>query len=295
MTTAKHRRLLGAAIVALLVVQGAVAFNATAQSVETTQVPVTSWVVRGTTAVDGLGSYLVPANVPTAAAGQATENRWSYTHVFGFVGNAAPFGTISLDTDGTERFASMQVNSGSGSPVVERLEYDWAANKAYFTLVTFLPGNVLAGFVYDVAANAWSFIGTVRVQAVWGRLSAQSVTGTVWYGAPQSSCEAYPYTDHFRFAPFGFVAGEANFRESIALANNVLEGDCTASVANEPNPTESWRHYRAGSQTGPTPSSSSTSSTSSSTSTSTSSTSSSTTSSTSTSTTSTLLPGVTLP
>jgi hypothetical protein len=238
MTSAKHRRLLGAAIVALLVVQGAVAFNATAQSVETTEVPITSWAVNGTTAVDGLGSYLVPANVPTPAAGQASENRWSYTHVFRFVGNAAPFGAISLDTDGTQRFASLQVNSGSGAPVVERFEYAWGADKAYFTLVTFLPGNVLAGFVYDVAADAWSFIGTVRVQAAWGRLSPQSITGTLWYGAPQNSCAAYPYTDHFRFAPFGFVAGEANFRTSTALGNAVLDGDCPASVENEPNPTE---------------------------------------------------------
>lgn len=252
MANAKNRRLLGAAIAVLLAIQAAIALQASAQTTKTTQVPATIWNLPGVSAVDALASYVVPATVPAPAPGQATENKWSMAQVFRFTGDAAPFGVISLDTDGTKKYATFQVNSGSDVVGAPRFEYDWGANKAYLTLVTFLPGNVLAGFVYDNAAAAWSFIGTVRVPSAWGRLSPQTSSALIWYGGALQDCAQYPAAEYFRFAPFGFVAGEPNFRTSAAAGNTVIPGDCLASVANEPEPTDGWRHYKAGSVAGPT-------------------------------------------
>ena len=262
MNTTRHRRVLGVAIAALLVLQGVVAMSATAQDPKSMQVPATVWNVSGVSGLDAIGSFVAAPSIPTPAAGQAAENKWSFVHVFRFVGASSPFGIISLDTDGADKLATLQVNSGSQVVGIERYPFDWAADRLYFPVVTFLPGNVLAGFVYDVDADAWTFVGTVRVPAAWGRLSPQSTTGIYWYGAAQDDCAAYPAADAYNYAPIGFVDGEADFRTSTAVANGVQPGDCTATVTNEPDPAETWRHYRAGSAAGPTTTTSSPSTTS---------------------------------
>ena len=250
MKAARQRRLLALAIVALLG-QGLVAMSATAQDPQTPQVPATVWNVDGAAGLEAIGSYVAAPSVPEPLAGQASENKWSFVHSFRFAGASSPFGIISLDTDGTDRLATLQVSNGTESIGIERFPFAWEANKLYFPLVTFLPGNVLAGFVYDVDAQAWTFVGTVRVPTSWGRLSPQSTTAALWYGAAQDDCAAYPAADHFRYAPLGLVAGESTFRTSSASGNIVQPGDCPATVTNEPAPAETWRHYVTGSASGP--------------------------------------------
>jgi hypothetical protein len=252
MDGAQQRRALGLAIAVLLAVQAAVAMSATAQDPKTVQVPATVWNVSGASSLDAIGSFVAAPSVPAPAAGQATENKWSFMHTFRFVGAADPFGVISLDTDGTDKFATLQLNSGSATVAIERYPFDWGANKFYFPMVMFLPGNALAGFVYDLDAQAWTFVGTVRVPAGWGRISPQSTTALLWYGAAQDDCAAYPAADHFRYAPLGLASGESSLRTSTPVGNVVQPGDCTATVTDEPAPAEAWRHYQAGSATGPT-------------------------------------------
>jgi hypothetical protein len=137
-------------MVLLAGVASAIAVGSAAETTKVQQIAVTTWQTPGAAALDGIGSIVAAASVPTPAGGQATENRRSYAHEFNFVGNASAFGTISLDTDGNQRFATIAVNDGTKVVDSARYPSDWGAGKLYLPLATFVPGNVIAA-----ASSAW--------------------------------------------------------------------------------------------------------------------------------------------
>jgi hypothetical protein len=288
MNTLRQQRVLGIGVAALLVVQALVAISAGAADPKTQAIPVTLWNVPGVASVDAIGSLVASVNVPTPAAGQSTENKWAAGMVFRFVGDTAPFGVISLDTDGTQKFASLALNSGSAVVDTERFPFDWQAGRYYFPLVVILPGSAVAGFVYDFDAAAWTFVGSVRAQSAWGELSPASATLLLWYGSQLDDCALYSRADHFRYAPYGIKAG--NTITSTAGGDGVVPGDCPATVT--PGPDPNFRRYQGGSATGPVASTTTTSASSTTTTTEGSTT---TTSSTTTTVISTTLPSITLP
>ena len=246
MSAAKQRRVLGVVIAGLLAVQ-LMMVNANAQDPKTQAIPVSLWNAPGVTGgVDGIGSLFAGVNVPAPAAGQ-TENQWAAGLVFRFTGDPDPFGVISLDTDGSSRFATLSLNDGEAVVETERFAFDWDQDKFYFPMVVMLPGNAVAGFVYDFDATAWTFVGTIRADSAWGELSQASATLLLWYGELQEDCALYPRADHFRYAPYAFDGGATI--TSTHGGDAVVPGDCPATVTEASDPN--FRRYEAGSETGP--------------------------------------------
>jgi hypothetical protein len=286
LSTVRKRRVLGTAIAGLFAVQAVVAIGADAQDPKTQAVPVSLWNAPGVSGgVDGIGALFAGVNVPAAAGGQ-TENKWAAGLVFRFTGDPDPFGLISLDTDGDQTFASLSLNDGETIVDTQRFAFDWQRDRFYLPIVVMLPGNAVAGFVYDYNAAAWTFVGAVRAQSAWGELSPASATTLLWYGDPAEDCALYPQADHYRYAPYAFEGGQVI--TSTLTGEGVLPGDCEATVtaASDPN----FRRYQAGSATGPV-ASTTTSTTTQDTTTTTTEATTTTTSTTST----TLLPDITLP
>ena len=290
MTRARHRRLLGIGIATLLLAQAAIGSTVTAQDAEVQETPLTIWGANAPSGLDGIGSFFVAAVRPEAKPGQEADHKWRHGLLFKFVGSATPYGILSLDTDGPDRFASITLDKGSGNVVQQRVPYDWTAGQFYFLLAVPVAGNAVVGFVLDLNDEVWTQIGSVTGEASFGKLSPASATLLQWYGDNQPDCLRYPRADAFLSAPFGIVSGDSEPRVGVPALNFVTEADCQATVTDEPDPVL-FRRYTAGSSTAPAP----TTSTSSSTSASTSSSSTSSSTSTSTSTTSaTLLPPITL-
>ena len=248
----RQRLTLGVVIAGLVVVQAIVVNNAGAQDPKSQRIPVTLWTAAGITGtgVDGVGSLMAPVTVPAPAAGQSTENKWAYALLFRFVGSTAPFGVVSLDTDGNQKFATLSINNGAAEPVVEteRFTFNWQKDRFYLPMVVMLPGNAVAAFVYDYTNAAWTFVGVIRTQVAWGELSPASATLPIWYGSELEDCALYSRADFFAYAPYAFDAGATI--TSASGGDFVTEGDCPASVtpASDPN----FRRYEAGSATAPT-------------------------------------------
>lgn len=207
MKAIRRMRWIAATVASLLV---ASAFGATigaATPLSSQKLGLTRWSVNGASALDGLGSIVAVANVPAPRPGQATENRWSLAHTFSFVGDARPFGVISLDIDGDRRYATLGLNTGTVVAGVRRVEYGWQADRAYLPLAVVSPGS-LTGYVYDFSLGTWSTIGSVPLPTAYGRISPVSATYLWWYGAGQPDCSSYPRVDHYRYTPLGVVNGK---------------------------------------------------------------------------------------
>ncbi len=246
-----HKRCLAivATVVALLATHsgsGTVAAQAAASHGQT--LGLTVWSASGASALDGVGSIVAVAEVPSPLPGQATENRWSIAHAFYFLGDSRPFGMISLDTDGAERYATIALNTGSSVAGVRRLAFPWQAGKLYLPLAV-VSGSAVHGFVHDFDARTWTYIGSVPLPGSYGRLTAASTTFLWWYGADQPDCASIPRVDHYRNGPLGVVNGNPQSIPSTAVTDDVIGSDCPATTTTDPNP--SWRRYSAGSHRAP--------------------------------------------
>ncbi len=208
----------------------------------------TVWAVNGNPVVNAIGSIVAVAQAPVAAPGQATENKWSVAHAVYFERSSAVYGVVSLDNDGSKRFASIALNGDSGLIGFQRLAVDWQPGRLYLPLAS-VQGNTLVGFIYDFSTATWRLIGSVALPAGVGRLSPVSTTYVGWYGATQPDCASYPRVDVYRQGPLGSVTGEPQPRPSTAQSDHVLQSGCPASVTADPDVT--WRRYVSGSPTGP--------------------------------------------
>ena len=97
----------------------------------------------------------------------------------------------SLNEEGTiVRIAGL--STGGGFPVA--VPYDWSPGRLYFLFVHTLGPGAWGGWVLDVWADEWTFIGQGSTPVEWGRLSPTSSTVARWRGAPVESgaCSAYP-------------------------------------------------------------------------------------------------------
>ena len=202
--------------------------------------PVAIWQLPGSS-YDGIGSWMIPGNVPTAGAGQLPP-LYAAAHQFSFVNHPDADALLALTIDGTDRAVELIVFGDAGRRTSVLMPYNWVANQWYFPFIYTAGSGVWAVFVYDLTAGAATHIGSVALPADWGGIAPQSYLHVSWYGEDAGVCSAYPRFDVYRLSPTGFI-GQAS-TQSTFLGYDSVPGPCTGTVAAQP--TAAWSHFVIG-------------------------------------------------
>jgi hypothetical protein len=197
-----------------------------------------TWSQPGTGALDGLGAYLYIAPEPAADPSQLPA---AYDYVLEFSYEAAQVpGGIGLGSQGPggAKFAAL-ATGGSGTVI---LPYEWSPGRLYFLFAHGLGDGAWGGWVLDVWAEQWTFIGQGSTPVEWGRLSPTSWTEVSWEGDSESlnPCSAYPRTDAYFTPAFGVRDG--SFTLGTAAGEFVQPDGCPAEIST----VLGWAHYRLG-------------------------------------------------
>ena len=218
-------------------------------------VPVNEWHYPGTTNLDGVGGwvYVEPESAP--GPGQLSRTGYVYEEQFFFVGTGSKMGAIGLSNDTSGPVVGLRLidrNNNSGPPPVT-LRYPWAPGRVYFLLAYGLGGGTFGGWVYDLTAAAWTFIGTIQAPTGWGGLapvSAFTVHGAEGLPLPSpfapetlegvADCAKFPKADAWFYEPVGWRG--SNIVSPSGTIDEVQLGDCPArsGVVN------GWHHYALG-------------------------------------------------
>ena len=234
-----RRQLLGGAAAAVVLAASLMTTPATAaDGVGAPDSVRSTWSQPGTEALDGLGTYLYVAPEPAPGASQLPA---AYDYVLDFVYDGAQVpGGIGLGSQGPggARFAAL-ATGGSGTVV---LPYEWSAGRLYFLFVHALGEGAWGGWVLDVWADQWTFIGQGSTPVEWGRLSPSSGTVVSWEADPASAnpCRAYPRTDAYFTPAFGVRNG--SFTLGTPAGEFVHPNGCPAEIST----VLGWAHYRLG-------------------------------------------------
>ena len=163
-------------------------------------------------------------------------------------------GTVGLSTDAQRPIAGIDLN-WTGQLVTIR--YDWSPGKFYYLFVHHLGDARWGGWVFDHAASAWTFIGSVQAN-----LSGQQLrpwTGTAVLGAEGANipafqrlpmppltgtCESFPRVDAY-FYPMVVYRG-TDFAVSTLDMSRPSIGECATETTFE----QGWAHFRLGSLAG---------------------------------------------
>ena len=163
----------------------------TAAGATTPKSPYAVWGQPTSAALDAVGTWVVPANVPAAGSGQLPPS-YLYAHYFNFTQSSAALGVIGLVTSGGTKLVAFGIVDGAGTPHSVGLAFDWAANHAYYLFVAQLNPSAFGGWVYDNTAGAWTFIGQVDLPVPLGKIAPATVTQVIWFGPTGSTCSRVP-------------------------------------------------------------------------------------------------------
>ena len=199
---------------------------------------VSAWHQPTTTPLDGLGTWIGIANDPTAKAGQV-QPRYLYGHGFEFT-NSTANGAVALATTPSGKVALFSIRSPNGTTYDAAVPLEWKVGQFYFPFVYQLSPGVWGAWVYDLSATTWVTVGQLSIPAAWGKLEPTSATIALWYGAPASTCAAYPLADVIFHPAIGFVGSTG----AVAVGETwSTPADCTVST----DRIDVWEHYRLGS------------------------------------------------
>ncbi|MEW6152470.1 MAG: Ig-like domain-containing protein [Actinomycetota bacterium] len=202
--------------------------------------PYSSWMQPSSTALDGIGTWVIPANAPAAAAGQVPA-AYVYGLTVKFTASTAQ-GMIGLSTGPSGKAALLTVNAAGGQPQTRAVPLAWTANRAYFLYFHDLGGGQWGGWAFDQTASKWTTIGTVSLPSSWGRVAPTSVTSVGWWGQMAPSCAAYPRADVYFHRPTGYVGGNASALE--LTGHFTGPGSCAGQAATGP---PGWARNQTGS------------------------------------------------
>ncbi len=203
------------------------------------RVPYSVWTQPTATPLDGIGSWLSPANDPTASAGQLPP-QYLYGHSFRFAGSAAS-GVVGLATGSAGKLALLSVTGPDGVSHSTGIAFNWSANGFYFPFVYGAAPGVWGASIYDFAAATWTPIGSLGVPAGWGKLSPVTTTMAIWYGPTAGSCAAYPRANVAFSPPVGYIGQTASLASVTTTAT--MAGDCTSATSVE---SSGWARYLLG-------------------------------------------------
>ena len=202
--------------------------------------PVAIWQLPAGT-YDGIGSWMIPGNVPVAGAGQLSPV-YAAVHEFNFINNTDADALMMLAIVGDERVAQFLVFWPDGRESRVLMPFDWQANRWYFPFVYKASPGIWAAFVYDLTAAASTYVGSVVVPAEWGGIGGQSYLFVNWFGDEPADCAGYPHFDVYRLSPTGFIGQQAI--QSTNPTSQFETGPCSGTLAGQPTPA--WSHFVMG-------------------------------------------------
>jgi len=202
------------------------------------EVPLTLWTYP-TTALDGVGAWVVPFNEPTAAPGQMDPS-YLYSHSFWF-SDVRASGTVSLGTGAVGKTASMTITRPNGTTDRAQVAYPWVAGRAYFLFVYHLGGGRWGGWVIDGTTGVWTSVGALTVSPAHTTLYPASVTHVSWTGPATGDCAAYPLADTLVLPTYGYSGGIPRTASLAPAATSAA--DCPTTTVNGPG----WVYYVVGS------------------------------------------------
>jgi len=203
------------------------------------QNPYSVWAQPAPTALDGMGTWLVPANDPVAGTGQAAA-AYVYGQVLWFTGSSA-VAILGLTTGPAGKTAVWTVKGPDGRSHDASVPFNWTAGSAYFVWVYRFSPGVWGAYAYDATAKTSTPIGQLTLPDAWGKLSPTSVTTVGWLGSAASACSAYPYAEVFVYPAIGFVGTTPTVASLAAKGSGV--GDCPTQTSIEPGV---WARSRVG-------------------------------------------------
>lgn len=190
----------------------------------------------GAELLDGVGAWVYVA--PQAPAGPDQLAVADYQYLLSFNYPGLRMGFIGLASGAEGKFAGMVLVD---NPVpAARVALDWQPGRFYYLLYYSLGGNQWGGWVYDLAANSWTFIGRITAAEGWGRLTPSSRTMVSWDGPQAADCAAYPRTDAYFYPVVGYRG--TSFSIASLGFHYVQPGDCATQTSIEYD----WVHYRLG-------------------------------------------------
>ncbi len=238
------------AALTLAVAAGTGTLPATAQTAVRQSEPSTNWDVAPgfPRPAEGLSTWMATFADPTAGPGQAPPN---YAYFLDFTLNLVSadlisYGRISLDVVGSEKFASLTVTESAiegGRSHRVRVPFGWKANSFYFLWVNRLADGLFGGWVYDVTAATWTYIGAVAVPPHLAYVDSDPRTGVAWTGSPLGACNAYPQAVVVAMAPVAYYNSTptpSHLRDRQVL----FPSDCPSTAAFF---VPGWDYYVAGS------------------------------------------------
>ena len=206
----------------------------------TQNMPVAIWQLPAGT-YDGIGSWMIPGNVPAAGAGQVQPVYFA-VHEFNFVNHTDADAYLAVGIIGSERFVEFAVFFEGGRETRAYLPFNWQANRWYFPFVYRGGNGMWAAFVYDLTAAASTYVGSLVVPTDWAGIDPQSYLYVGWGGPDPETCSGYPQFDVYRLSPTGFIGQVAS--QSTLPVTDVNPGDCSGTLAGQPN--AAWSHFVMG-------------------------------------------------
>ena len=201
------------------------------------QSPYSVWVQPTAAALDGIGTWIVPLNDPTARPGQLAP-AYLYGHAFSFA-NSAASGVVGLSTGPAGKFALFSVKGPDGKSYDAAIRFDWQPGRFYFPLVQQTGPGQWVAMVYDHTAAKWVLIGQLSLPSTWGKLAPTTFTIVGWAGDTATSCASYPRADLFVYPTIGYSAGTV---ATLASSGNSA-GGCAGQASAEGG---GWVRYQAG-------------------------------------------------
>jgi YVTN family beta-propeller protein len=192
-------------------------------------------------ALDAVGTWVIPANVPAAASGQLPPS-YLYAHYFNFTQSPSALGVIGLVTSAGTKLAAFGVVDGAGKPHSVGLPFEWVANHAYYLFVAQLGPSTFGGWVYDNDAGAWTYLGGVDLPAPLGKIAPATVTQVIWFGATGATCRVFPTAEAYFHPAVGYAGGGVTLGTKAAFQAGAA-GTCPATATTEVRP---WIHLRLG-------------------------------------------------
>ena len=199
------------------------------------------WAQPTSAALDAVGTWVVPANVPAAASGQLPPS-YLYAHYFNFTQSPSALGVIGLVTSAGTKLAAFGIVDGAGQPHSVGLPFEWGANHAYYLFAAQLSPNSFGGWVYDNNAGAWTFLGQVDLPAPLGKISPATVTQVIWFGPTGATCGVFPTAEAYFHPAVGYAGGGVTLGTKAAFQASAA-GTCPATATTEVTP---WIHLHLG-------------------------------------------------
>src|SRR5947208_5005580 len=136
-------------------------------------IPISNWDQPGSEPLDGLGMYLYVA--PDSPGPSQLPGEYDYELLFSYEGSQLP-GALGLGRGPNGPGGGKFVGFATGSSGTVVVPYEWSTGRLYFLFVHRLGDGAWGAWVYDVWADAWTFVGQGQTPVAWGRLAPRSRT-----------------------------------------------------------------------------------------------------------------------